>query len=303
MKIVRLTKDKIPLWDAFVDKHSDATMYHLSGWKTVFESVFGYSPYYLMAMDSANRLQGVLPMFCMSDLFRRKYLISNPFSNFAGICANSAEAADALYDHAVSLAKELNARYVELRQLGKKVKSDLPSKESFVTLMLELGSDSDLIWRSISSRNRNKVRKAGKNGLNADFGLQYLDSFYEIYARNLRHLGTPVFPADMFRAVAKTFSDRVELLVLKLDGRPVSGMFLFKFQKTISEPWVASLRQYNKIYINNCLYWHAIKYACEHGFEVFDFGRSTVDTGTYKFKEQILHLMGYVFICKVFDFR
>ncbi|MCG8604723.1 GNAT family N-acetyltransferase, partial [bacterium] len=53
-----------------------------------------------------------------------------------------------------------------------------------------------------------------------------------------------------------------------------------------SEPWVASLREYNRIYVNNALYWHAIKYACEQGFERFDFGRSTVGCGTYKFKEQ-----------------
>jgi hypothetical protein len=34
------------------------------------------------------------------------------------------------------------------------------------------------------------------------------------------------------------------------------------------------------------LYWALIGYACDQGFEYFDFGRSTPEEGTYKFKEQ-----------------
>ncbi|MFQ5638047.1 MAG: GNAT family N-acetyltransferase, partial [bacterium] len=142
------------------------------------------------------------------------------------------------------------------------------------------------VWSRLSSSSRNKIRKAEKSGLQVDFGFHYLEDFYSIYAQNLRHLGTPVFPLSMFEAVADVFRERCELLILKLKNRPVSGMFLFKFKDVISEPWVASLRQYNKIYINNYLYWQALKYACENGFKKFDFGRSTVDAGTYRYKLQ-----------------
>ena len=34
------------------------------------------------------------------------------------------------------------------------------------------------------------------------------------------------------------------------------------------------------------LYWSLIEYACDGEFKYFDFGRSTPDEGTYKFKEQ-----------------
>ena len=34
------------------------------------------------------------------------------------------------------------------------------------------------------------------------------------------------------------------------------------------------------------LYWQILSYAIEHDFKQFDFGRSTVDAGTYKFKKQ-----------------
>jgi lipid II:glycine glycyltransferase (peptidoglycan interpeptide bridge formation enzyme) len=34
------------------------------------------------------------------------------------------------------------------------------------------------------------------------------------------------------------------------------------------------------------LYWNFLKYTVDHGFRKFDFGRSSPNEGTYKFKEQ-----------------
>ena len=34
------------------------------------------------------------------------------------------------------------------------------------------------------------------------------------------------------------------------------------------------------------LYWTCLSFACESGYSIFDFGRSTVGESTYKFKEQ-----------------
>jgi len=286
LKIVPLTKDKEQIWEDFVEDSSCTNMFHLVGWKAVFEKVFGFTHYYLMAEDGIGDVSGILPMFLMKDIFRRKYLISNPFSSFAGICVKTQEATEALLKKSMETAKETQARYVEFRQMNMELPYDLPARQAFVTLILDLPEDSEQIWNAIASRNRNKIRKAEKNGLQVDFGMQYLKDFYAIYAKNLRFLGTPVFPFTMFETIAEVFANRCELLVLKLEGRPVSGMFLFRFKNILSEPWVASLRQYNKIYINNYLYWQAIKYACENRFKKFDFGRSTIDSGTYQFKLQ-----------------
>ena len=34
------------------------------------------------------------------------------------------------------------------------------------------------------------------------------------------------------------------------------------------------------------LYWSMLEYACDNGYKYFDFGRSTPEEGTYRFKEQ-----------------
>lgn len=49
-------------------------------------------------------------------------------------------------------------------------------------------------------------------------------------------------------------------------------------------PWVSSLREFFNLYPNNILYWESMRYALTHEFHKFDFGRSSVGSGTYKFK-------------------
>ncbi len=50
-------------------------------------------------------------------------------------------------------------------------------------------------------------------------------------------------------------------------------------------PALSSHRQYFPLRPNNLLYWEVIKRACETGYRYFDFGRSTVGSGTYEFKK------------------
>jgi serine/alanine adding enzyme len=58
------------------------------------------------------------------------------------------------------------------------------------------------------------------------------------------------------------------------------------FDKVLRNPWAASLRRYASLSPNMLLYLRMLEYACDRGFGAFDFGRSTVGEGTYKFKEQ-----------------
>ncbi len=290
-KIVEFASSQHEIWDDFLEKHPASNMYQLAGWRQVLERTFGFTSIYWAALDSENEIVGVLPLFLMRKILGRKYLISNPFSNFAGVCTSDKLAREQLLERARETARREQAQYVELRQLrnridDEKLRASIPSRDSFVTLMLSLEDAPDFVWNQLSSRNRGKIRKAEKSGLKCDFGVKYLSEFYQIFVRNLRHLGTPPYPLAFFKNVVEVFSERINIMVLKLEDEVVAAMFLFQFKDVLAEPWVASLREYNHLYVNNLLYWKAIEYACENRFKTFDFGRSTVASGTYNFKEQ-----------------
>jgi hypothetical protein len=66
-------------------------------------------------------------------------------------------------------------------------------------MILDLAPDSDVQWRTFNAKLRNQIRKAEKSGLQFVAGhLELLDGFYEVFTRNMRDLGTPVYGDSFF---------------------------------------------------------------------------------------------------------
>lgn len=286
MKILEFEKGRGKAWDEFVASSPTGTCHHLSGWEKVLSEVYCFKSASIMAVDNADKITGVLPMFLMNDMFGKKYLISNPFLNYAGICATNIETENALIEKAKDIARENNVSYLEIKHLAAEADA-LHAKKDFVTMFLKLNKDTDSTWKgSLKAKTRNQVRKAAKAGLKVDYGNKYLNDFYKVYATNLRDLGTPAHPEKFFRSILEEFIDNSGIIVVKYQERVIGGMIHLHFKNVFSDPWASSLKEFNKLCPNNMLYWGAIKYASEKGFEYFDFGRSTMDSGTYMFKKQ-----------------
>ena len=273
-------------WDDFIKQSPSGTFYHLLGWKHVLEKSFGFQSIYLMALRRTGEISGVLPLFMMKNILGKKFMISTPSSDFTGVCAYDKEICSRLLQMAKKIAVERKVRYLEIRQLNDKV-YDLPTKSDFVTMHLTLVNNEEFVWKnSLNSKARNQVRKAEREGLTVAFGKEYLNDFYRVLSVNFRELGTPIYPKYFFRNIFDEFKEETNLIVVKYHGIVIGGMMFILFRKTFSDLWASSLKKYNKLCPNNILYWEAIKYACKNGFEIFDLGRSTIDSGTFRFKKQ-----------------
>ena len=102
----------------------------------------------------------------------------------------------------------------------------------------------------------------------------------------MRDLGTPVYTKRLFSDVLTTFPGRAHLIVVRLAEVPVAAGLTFRTRGMVEIPWASSIRDYNSLCPNHLLYWHALETAAAEGVDAFDFGRSTPDEGTFKFKEQ-----------------
>jgi FemAB-related protein (PEP-CTERM system-associated) len=123
--------------------------------------------------------------------------------------------------------------------------------------------------------------------LTAEFGRgEFLDDFYVVFARNMRDLGTPVYSRRFFGEVLKTFPGDAYICVVRYQGKPVAGSFLVGYAGRLEAVWSCSLHDYLAMKPNMYLYWRILCFASERKFQYFDFGRSTVDSGTYRFKKQ-----------------
>jgi FemAB-related protein (PEP-CTERM system-associated) len=272
-------------WDAYVSQHPDGYVYQRSGWARVIERSYGLTPVYLWASED-SRVRGVLPLVLFRGLLGGRSLVSLPYLDEGGLCADDGEARTALWHAAQRLARQHRAAAVELRQ-GYPSGLPLSPLGAKVSVMLELAGDPGTMWKRLDAKVRNQVRKATASGLTpAWYGMEGLDDFYSVFVRNMRDLGSPVHALSFFANLLEEFAGDARLLLIRDGARVVAGGVCMVFRDTVLVPWASSLREWRSKNPNNLLYWEVIRSACEKGLHWLDFGRSSRGDGTYRFKMQ-----------------
>jgi serine/alanine adding enzyme len=273
-------------WDRYVLSHPMTSGYHLMPWRRVMEAAFGHRTFYLMVQDEHREVRGILPLvFVASRLFGRS-LVSMPFANYGGLLVDSVEAQKALLQLAMDLAKERKAASIELRQ-QKALDLAWHVTQHKISMRLDLPKHFEILWGGFASKLRSQIRRAQKGGMTVRIGRQeLLPDFYRVFCRNMRDLGTPVHGRNVFETILWAFPKDTRICAVYLADRPIAASFLYGFREMLEIPWASSDRRYNHLAPNMLLYSSVLEYACEAGFQVFDFGRSTPGSGTYRFKEQ-----------------
>jgi FemAB-related protein (PEP-CTERM system-associated) len=285
MKVV-IVDAQASAWDSFVQSAQDATAYHQFKWKTVITKSFGHQCHYFGAIDNNGAWQGVLPLVHMRSKFFGNFLISVPFVNYGGLLYKNDSAAGTLLEEAERLRRSLGATHIELRHVVQ-IPKGIPTRQHKVTMILDLAIDVEAQWRTFNAKLRNQIRKAQKSGLQFVAGhLELLDGFYEVFARNMRDLGTPVYPKNFFYNILEAFSESTRIFAVYHNTKIIAAGIGSCFRKTLEIPWASSINDYKILCPNNMLYWEAIQFAIRNGFNKFDFGRSTLNEGTYNFKRQ-----------------
>jgi FemAB-related protein (PEP-CTERM system-associated) len=285
MQVKILSTDAAEKWDSFVQTSQDGTLYHLTAWKGIIENTFGHKTYYIYTEED-GKITGVLPLVLMKSLLFGKFIISVPFFNYGGVCANGEHERAVLLKYAIEIAREEDAEHIELRHT-KKYDLDLSTKESKVCMILDLPDSSDTLWQSFKSKLRSQIKKSEQNCVYTRFGRgEEIDNFYDMFTRNMRDLGTPVYSKAFFKNILDAFTKQTIICSVFIDKKPIAAGFMIGYKDTLGIPWASSFKKYNKLGPNMLLYWRALQYACENGYKRFDFGRSTPGEGTYRFKEQ-----------------
>jgi FemAB-related protein (PEP-CTERM system-associated) len=277
------------LWDHYVNLTAGSNLYHLYGWRTIIEETFGHRTHYLSARESSSTLVGVLPLIQLRSRMFGNMLVSLPFFNYGGICAEADEARHALLDSAITLARQERVDFIEIRHDddGQPWQRDLAKKAAKVSMRLCLPASADELWKSLGSKLRNQVQRPRKEGMTAVVGGEdLLDGFYEVFSANMRDLGTPVYPKRFFRNILRQFPSRTWIVSVYSGHTVVASGLIVAFRDRIEIPWASSLRRFNRFSPNMLLYWTCLEFACTQGYRLFDFGRSTPNESTYRFKEQ-----------------
>lgn len=289
LEIKQLSKNDEKKWDEFVMENNDTTFYHQMGWNKVVEETYGHKSFYLFAENDEGNVVGILPMFLIKDIFFGKRFVSMPFAPYGGVCGEDENIRNALTSEAMNLTRSIGADYCEFKNYqNASAHENINCISNYSTFLLDLSVGVEYIWNNMNRKVRNMIRKGEKNNLIFEVNAirDTNSEFYKIYLRNMKKLGTPVHHPMFFKNIARIFADDVLISEVLLNGQIISSLFLLQFKNTLISGWGASLPEFLEYAPNDFLYWNSIKYACENDISYFDFGRSLIYSGNYKFKKR-----------------
>lgn len=146
------------------------------------------------------------------------------------------------------------------------------------TVCLDLSLSLDEIWmQQFSSKNRNMIRKAEKEGVTIVESDDY-ETFRKLYDSTMTNLNAEnyyFFPQSYYDEYKESFRDNSILCFAMFDGKVIAGsMFMFS-------PYYAHYhlsardRAFSKYAANNLILWYGVQKAKERGCKWFHFGGGT----------------------------
>ncbi len=274
-------------WDEFVRSHSHGTPFHLVAWQHMIRDTFGHQPLHFVANNSSGCVTGVLPLFLVRSRIFGHLLVSTPLAAYGGILAESERVSHAIFHRVADLAKKLKVRFVELRNFRNALLADsLARKDLYVTFRTELKEDPELRMLAIPRKTRAEIREGIRNDLEFRVDAIGTSEFFNVYSRSVRELGTPVFPKTLFVNGLKQFGSNCKIFSVHWKGKLVSAVWTLFYKDEVVPYFGGSIREYNRLAVNNFMYWMLMKYGCENGYRIFDFGRSKKGTGSFDFKKR-----------------
>ncbi len=271
-------------WDEYVLNHPHGLAYHLFAWGEAVKEAYGFAKCYLMA-EEGGRIVGVMPMVDFHIPFLGTRFISLPYCDIGGFLVDNDRIRAVLHGAAQKVGKEIGAKTIEIRQSNP---GRIIGSHGKVRMILDLPESSEILMAGFKSKLRSQIKKPIKDGLIFQLGgAELAGDFYRVFCENMRDLGSPVHSRGWIDSIVKQYGNNVRVGIVRTpNGVPLAGGIVLFANKTVSIPWASSLLKYKRLTPNMLLYWGFLSFAADGGFSKFDFGRSSIGGGTYKFKEQ-----------------
>jgi hypothetical protein len=284
-----------PRYDAFVSEHERATVYHAGAWARILASTYGFRPSYLALSGDDGRLAGAMPLMYTRGLLTGRRMRSLPVVPTAGPLATTGEGEIALMEAAARLAdRRAGELIVASRASGYELSLDgLEARRRHPTWITTMPGDAHEFrasWKKSSNNLWRSIKKSEAAGVTVREGTteQDLRTFYALYLETMkRHRVLP-------RAWRQVLLDQrllgpsgvFKLFLAEHEGRVIAGGVFHAYRDTIDLLYNGSDTAERHLRGNFGLYWHAMRWAIEHGLTRFDWGEAKHGHSLAKFKAQ-----------------
>jgi serine/alanine adding enzyme len=282
--VIKSTKDSVAEWESFLSSFSAHSTYHRLEWLQALSEYSGHKKYFFVLKVDGKIVAGAPALFMQSALFGSN-LISIPFVNYGGVLSYSKKLTLGLLDGIRKWAKDKQIDYVEFRTTMPRL--NLPVKSRKCSMILKLPSSDVVLDSELSAKVRAQCKKASAYNPKITFGgLELLEQFYYVFSTNMRDLGTPVYGRSLFKKILQEKKIDSFICIVTINNKPVSAAFLTGYRDMLEIPWASTLKVANKYDANMWMYRMILQRAIVLKYKYFDFGRSTKNSNTHRFKKQ-----------------
>ena len=163
-------------------------------------------------------------------------------------------------------------------------------------------SSSEVIWENITSKNRNMIRKAEKNGIEIRHGkgLELFQDFKRIYNATMEkdHAEEYYFFGDAFyESIHRDLHDNYEMFYAVLNGEIIAMSIMLFANRQMHYHLSGSMIEYRNLAPSNLLLYKAALWGCEQGYKTFHLGGGvgSGEDNLFKFKAAFNRKSDYQF--------
>lgn len=270
-----------------------------------YKNHFNWKPYYILVFKE-DEVCAVLPL-----VNTRKAWVSIPHFSYGGMLLKHGDKPFSIEKIIESISdKEPGYYRIDTEELIsgnsntskmifiRSLKESAPVnavKSEKVTSIIQLPDSSEKMMDMLSSNLRRKIKKAEASDIKIKIGgKELVADFYNVYSKNIYYLNSLNYGISFFNDLIDRWNHgSANFFVAYADKKPIGAAMLLSYMGYYENAFFATLVENRKEYISDLLHWNMVTHCIKHKNEteylenhipVYSFGRSTVGSGVYKYK-------------------
>ena len=294
--------DNCQKWNEIVKSFSDYDVYYLPSYTKAFYLHGDGQPLLFYYYDNNLRAINVVMKRDISndehfsDLEKNKYFdfstpygyggwliegdgsLTNLFDEYKSWCKSNGIISDVIRFHPILGNQKKVKSFYDVMDLGKTISIDL--------------SDKDAIWSNFSSKNRNVIRKAIKNGIliKHDLNEVTIKEFKNIYNQTMDRDNAEnyyYFDDNFYNSIKNDLSNNADIFYALYEDKVIASSIILKSNKRLSYHLSGSLKEYGSLAATNLLLYEVSKWGSDNGYKTFHLGGGvgSKEDSLYAFKK------------------
>ena len=298
-----ITLEDCEKWDSIVRTFDKFDVYYLSGYVKAFKIHGDGEPLlFYYEDDSVRGINVVMKRDVADDIHFQGKIPADTYFDFAtpygygGWLVQGEGDSSKLFDEYTSWCKE-NGIISEFVRFHPVLENHIYSHNKYEviglgeTVAMDLTSP-DIIWQNITSKNRNVIRKAIKNGVSIYNGRcpELYSVFKEVYDATMDKDNAEdyyYFKTDFYNSVLNDLPNNAQIFYAQLDdGTIIAASIMIAANGRINYHLSGSRRDYQHLAPTNLLLYRTALWGCENGFKTLYLGGGvgSGEDSLFKFK-------------------